>query len=446
MSTTAASGRAATKIRVDSIARIEGEGALHVRLKGGRILDLRLEIPEPPRLFEAFLRGRRAEEAVDVTARICGICPVAHQMSAAHAIERAWGIAIDPPVRALRRLLYCGEWIESHALHIYFLHAPDFLGFQDAIEMAGQYRAEVERALRLKKLGNRIVSIIGAREIHPVSARVGGFHHVPARAELLALEDELKWALDAARETVKLVAALPFPDFQQDYEFVALSHPGEYALNEGRIVSSRGIDIDAAGYDDQFIEQHVRHSNALHSVVRARGSFHTGPLARFNLNFERLTPAARDAAAECGLAPPVTNPFRSIIVRAVELVFACEEALRLVLAYEAPAPLCAAYERRAGDGAAATEAPRGLLYHRYAIDDNGLILRSKIVPPTAQNLKRIEDDLWGYLPQILGAPPEELAWRAEQAIRNYDPCISCATHFLRLRLSRAGRASPPRRP
>ncbi|MGO9241317.1 MAG: Ni/Fe hydrogenase subunit alpha [Bryobacteraceae bacterium] len=437
MSTTQPAAQSgAAKIHVETIARVEGEGALHVRLKGGRIQDLKLEIPEPPRLFEAFLRGRRAEEAIDITARICGICPFAYQMSATHAIERAWGIQIDPQVRALRRLFYCGEWIESHALHIYFLHAPDFLGYQDALEMAVKYRPEVERALRLKKLGNEIMRVLGGREIHPVSVRVGGFYRVPSKRDLEPLVEDLKWALEASVETARLVATLPFPDFQQDYEFVSLSHPGEYALNEGRVVSSRGIDLDASEYEDHFLEQHVRHSNALHSVLRERGSFHVGPLARFNLNHEQLPDLAQETARACGLEAPVRNPFRSIIVRAVELIFACEEALRLIAQYEPPPQSWTRYERRAGTGMAATEAPRGLLYHRYTIDENGLILASKIVPPTAQNLKRIEDDLWGYLPQILEAPVEEITWRAEQAIRNYDPCISCATHFLKVRVER----------
>ena len=429
----------AARISVETIARVEGEGALHVKFKGDRVQDLRLEIPEPPRLFEAFLRGRRAEEAVDITARICGICPVAYQMSAAHAIERAWGIAIDPQVRALRRLLYCGEWIESHALHIYFLHAPDFLGYQDAFEMAAKYRPEVERALRLKKLGNTIMRILGGREIHPVSVRVGGFYHVPSKSDLQPLVDELKWALDASCETARLVKTFPFPDFEQDYEFVSLSHPDEYPLNEGRIASSQGLDMDVAEYEDHFLEQHVRHSNALQSVLRERGSYHVGPLARFNLNSEKLPPLARETARECGLETPVRNPFRSIVVRAVELVFACEESLRLIGQYELPARSWTPYQRLQGTGMAATEAPRGLLFHRYTIDETGLILSSKIVPPTAQNLKRIEDDLWRYLPQVISeqwdAPVEEITWRAEQAIRNYDPCISCATHFLKVRVT-----------
>jgi coenzyme F420-reducing hydrogenase alpha subunit len=421
------------KIEVPVLARVEGEGELHIKTRAGKILDLKLRIPEPPRLFEGFLRGRHFMEVPDITARICGICPIAYQMSSAHALERALGIRIPPPIRALRRLFYCGEWIESHALHIYFLHLPDFLGCQDAFEVAGKNPEAVKMALRLKKLGNELVRVLGGREIHPVGACVGGFYKVPKKPELDALLPELRWGLDASLQSVSLAASLEFPDFEQDYEFVALSHPDEYALNEGRIVSNRGLDIDASEFEEHSVEQHVKHSNALHSVMRERGSYHVGPLARFNLNFGQLTPQARRAAQEAGLAPPVLNPFRSIIVRAVELVFACEEAIRIIESYEPPAAPRVEARPREGAGMAATEAPRGLLYHRYSVDENGLITAARIVPPTAQNFRRMEEDLWNYVPRLLDLDNEQIAWRAEQAVRNYDPCISCATHFLKVR-------------
>lgn len=421
------------KIEVPVLARVEGEGELHIKTKAGRILDLKLRIPEPPRLFEGFLRGRHFLEVPDITARICGICPIAYQMSSAHALERALGVEVHPSIRALRRLFYCGEWIESHVLHVFFLHLPDFLGCQDAFEVAAQNADAVRMALRLKKLGNEIVRVIGGREIHPVSACVGGFWRAPSREELEALVPELKWALEASLQAVALTASLEFPDFEQDYEFVALSHPEEYALNEGRIVSNRGLDIDAAAFEEHSVEQHVKHSNALHSVLRERGSYMVGPLARFNLNYAQLTEKARRAAEQAGLQPPVRNPFRSIVVRAVETVFAVEEALRIIAAYEPPPVPRVEVRPRPGSGAAATEAPRGLLYHRYSVDENGLITEARIVPPTAQNLRRIEEDLWGYVPRLLTLDNEQIAWRAEMAVRNYDPCISCATHFLRLR-------------
>ncbi len=423
-------------IRVDTLARVEGEGALYIKMVGERVADVKLKIYEPPRFFEALLRGRHFSEAPDITARICGICPVAYQMSAAHAIERALGIQIDPAVRLLRRLFYCGEWIESHALHVYMLHAPDFLGYPDVIAMAKNHPAVVERALRLKKIGNRLVRVLGGREIHPVSAAVGGFYKVPTKQQLRELVEDLEWALGASLETVRWTAGLKFPDFEQDYEFVALRPDKEYPLNEGRLVSNRGLDIDAAEFEDHFVELHVKHSNALHSVIRGRGSYLVGPLARFNLNFDKLPDAARDAAVKAGLCPPVKNIFRSIVVRAIELVFACAEALRVIHDYEPPLAPRIEFANRTSVGQAITEAPRGILYHRYALDDKGLIVAAKIVPPTSQNQKRIEDDLREYASQLAAWPLEEATWKCEQAIRSYDPCISCATHFLKLVVER----------
>ncbi len=431
--------KAAVKtIKVDTLARVEGEGALYIKLKGEQVQDVKLRIYEPPRLFEAFLRGRHCSEVPDLVARICGICPIAYQMSGVHAIECALGIEIDPSVRALRRLFYCGEWIESHALHVYMLHAPDFLGYPDAIAMARDHPRVVEQALRLKKAGNRIVSLMGGREIHPVSAAVGGFYKVPAKSVLKELEDELKWALDASLETCRFVAGLEFPDFEQDYEFVSLSHPGEYPFNEGRIISNCGLDIDVKEYEEHFVEQHVEHSNALHSLLRSRGSYMVGPLARFNLNFDRLPNIAQQAARDCGLRIPCLNPFRSIIVRAIELVFAFHEALRIIAQYEPPPAARKPLHATAATGYAATEAPRGLLYHRYELNADGIITSAKIVPPTSQNQRRIEEDLWHFAGQIASRPEEEITRKCEQAVRNYDPCISCATHFLKLHLEREG--------
>lgn len=423
--------RRARTIRVDALGRVEGEGALFLRLAGDRVTDVKLRIYEPPRLFEELLRGRHLSEVPDIVARICGICPVAYQMSAVGAIERALGVRIDPAVALLRRLLYCGEWIESHALHLYFLHLPDFLGYPDAITLARDHPAVIERALRLKKIGNRVMQVLGGREIHPISVAVGGFHKVPTRHEVAALAPDLEWALTAARETVGLTASLAFPDFEQEYELVALRHPREYPILEGRLASSGGLDIDACQYEDHFVERQVEHSTALHSSIRGRGAYLVGPLARFNLSFERLPEAARAAALEAGLRPPVRNPFRSIEVRAVEIVFACEEALRLVREYEPPAAPRVEVPTRAAVGHAITEAPRGILYHRYELDDRGKVVTARIVPPTSQNLRRIEEDLREYAARFVAVPLEEATWRCEQAVRNHDPCISCATHFLR---------------
>ena len=422
--------------KVDLLARVEGEGALAVRIKGDRVVDVQLRIFEPPRFFEAFLRGRAFTEAPDITARICGICPIAYQMSAVHAMENALGVQVTGALRALRRLIYCGEWIESHALHIYLLHAPDFLGYPDAIHMAKDHRDAVQRGLQLKKAGNQIVTLLGGREIHPINVRVGGFYRVPAKSELTPLAERLKWARDAALDTVRWVAGFPFPQFEHDYEFVALRHPDEYPFNEGRIASTAGLDIAVREYDAHFVEEHVKHSNALHATLRERGAYFVGPLARYALNYERLSPLAREAAQAAGLGAVCRNPFQSIVVRAVETLWACDEALHIIETYEPPDSPCVEVAPRAGTGYACTEAPRGILYHRYRIDGEGTIVDARIVPPTSQNQKTIEDDLVRFVTPRLDLPQDQLTWQCEQAIRNYDPCISCATHFLTLRIDR----------
>jgi coenzyme F420-reducing hydrogenase alpha subunit len=423
-------------IKVGALARVEGEGALYVRIRGDRVVDVQLKIFEPPRFFEALLRGRAYSEAPDITARICGICPVAYQMSAVHAMEDACGIRVDGPLRALRRLLYCGEWIESHTLHVYMLHAPDFLGYADAIQMARDLPDVVQRGLELKQAGNAIVALLGGREIHPINVRVGGFYKVPTRRDLAPLAERLTWAREAALETLRWVATLSYPAFEQDYEFVALRHVAEYPFNEGRLVSNKGLDIAVHDYETHVVEEHVAHSNALHAVLKERGPYLVGPLARYNLNFDRLSPLAQDAARQAGLGPVCRNPFQSILVRSVEILYACDEALRLIASYEPPERPAVDLVPRAATGYGCTEAPRGILYHRYALDEAGTILDAKIVPPTSQNQKRIEQDLAHFVAQSLTLPQEQLTWQCEQAIRNYDPCISCATHFLRLHVER----------
>ena len=419
-------------IKVDYLARVEGEGGLYIKMKDDAVVDVKLKIFEPPRFFEGFLRGRDYKEAPDITARICGICPVAYQMSAVHAMENALGISVDGPLRELRRLLYCGEWIESHTLHIYMLHAPDFLGYPSAIHMAKDHKEIVERGLKLKKAGNQIVSLLGGREIHPVNVRVGGFYKTFTRQEFEPLIESLKWAREAALETVRWTAQLPFPEFEQDYEFVSLHHPEEYPFNEGRIVSNRGLDIDCSEYEEHFQELHVEHSNALHSELKERGAYFVGPMARYSLNFDQLSPLAQEAALAAGMQKECRNPFQSIIVRSVEVLYACDEALRILQSYEKPERPFVDAELKKGIGFSCTEAPRGILYHHYRLDEQGKILEAKIVPPTSQNQKTIEDDLWKFVPQHIHLSQEDLTWQCEQAIRNYDPCISCATHFLKL--------------
>ena len=423
-------------IKVDYLARVEGEGSLYVKIKDNTVEEVKLKIFEPPRFFEAFLRERDFREVPDITARICGICPVAYQMSSVHALENAFGVKVEGQLRALRRLLYCGEWIESHALHVFMLHAPDFLGYPDSLALSKDYPDLVKSALQLKKTGNEIVALVGGREIHPINVKVGGFYRVPRKKELKPLAERLKQARETAIQAVKFTATLPIPEFERDYVYVALRHPDEYPFNEGRLVSNNGLDIAISEYETHFREEHVQHSNALHSRMIGSRPYFVGPLARYNLNFDKLSPLAQETARAAGLESSCNNPFMSIVVRAVETLYACDEALRLIEQYEEPDAPAIEIEPRLSSGYGCTEAPRGILYHRYNVDKEGLITEAKIVPPTSQNQKIIEDDLLKFVTKNMNMPSEELTLKCEQAIRNYDPCISCATHFLKLQIER----------
>jgi sulfhydrogenase subunit alpha len=421
-------------IRVGGLTRVEGEGALLVHARRGRITDLRLNIYEPPRFFEALLRGRSFTEPPDITARICGICPVAYQMSACQALESACGVSVDGPLRDLRLLLYYGEWIESHALHVYLLHAPDFLGYESGVAMAADHRDAVERGLALKKAGNELVAAVGGRAIHPVNVRVGGFYRVPTRAEFAPVAERLKHARDAALATVAWVAGFDFPDVEHDYRFLALRHPAEYAILSGEPAVSDGTGFPLADWPRHVVEEQVPHSTALHARLDGVPAYLTGPLARYALNHDLLSPLAREAADGAGLGEVVRNPFRSIVVRAVEILHSCDEALRILADYTRPEPAALPVEPVAGVGHGASEAPRGTLYHRYRIDGEGLVAEADIVPPTAQNQGRMELDLHELLEPRLHLPVAELTALSERAIRNHDPCISCSAHFLDLHL------------
>ncbi|MGE3315190.1 MAG: Ni/Fe hydrogenase subunit alpha [Planctomycetaceae bacterium] len=424
-------------ISVSALTRVEGEGGLTVRLRDGAVEDVELRIYEPPRFFEAFLRGRPLEEVPDVTARICGICPVAYQMSSVHALENALGVTISPEIRRLRRLLYCGEWIESHALHMFLLNAPDFLGLESGLAIAERHPDVVNRALRLKKHGNDLLEVLGGRAIHPINVCVGGFYRAPAADEMKRLIPDFEWGLQAAVESTRWVSELDFPEFDRPYEMVALQHPDEYPMNEGRIASTRGGSIAVDDYEQEFVESHVKHSTALHSMRGdARSCYFVGPLARLNLNRERLSPTARQVADEVNVAWPCWNPYRSIIARGIEVVHAYEEALQILKGYRTFRPARIAYEHAEAEGCAATEAPRGMMYHRYRIDVEGKVMSAKIVPPTSQNQSQIEEDLREFLPKVLHNDDPSIASDCEKLIRNYDPCISCSTHFLKLSMDR----------
>jgi coenzyme F420-reducing hydrogenase alpha subunit len=425
------------RFQVENLTRVEGEGSLHLRVSDGIVEEARLSIFEAPRYFEALVAGRTPDEVLDIVARICGICPVAYQMSAVHAFEDLFEVEIEPGTRALRRLLYCGEWIESHALHIYLLHAPDFLGYPSAVELARDHRALVADGLRLKQIGNRLLTLLGGRPIHPVSVRVGGWSRAPDPRELQGFRPQLEEALRLALATLDVAMGLDGPTFEREPRLVALRHPAEYPLNDGRIVSNDGLDLAPGDWMTAFHEIQVPWSNALQARTAQGLPYLLGPAARLVLAHEQLHPTAREALSRTGALDSIRrNPYRSIVARAIELVQVAAEAIDIVDGFERLEEAAVSWEPRPGIAAWATEAPRGLLFHRYEIGDDGLIAAATIVPPTSQNQAAIEADIAAFAPRVLDLPMEAATHRLEQLIRSYDPCISCATHFLDLSVDR----------
>ncbi|MHB1062052.1 MAG: Ni/Fe hydrogenase subunit alpha [Thiobacillus sp.] len=423
-------------IHVPVLARVEGEGALDLRIDDGAITQLRLRIFEPPRFFEKFLEGRHYTEIPDMVARICGICPVAYQVTAAQALEQLFGVELDPWARAMRRVFYCGEWIQSHSLHIHLLAAPDFFGCSSAIELAKIAPDEVRRGLRIQALGNELMELFGARSVHPVGVRIGGFHGAPPLARIREIREKLRAALPEAEALIRWTASIHVPQDDQAFVSVAMRHPVDYAIERGLIGVSDGLRIEADAFDAHFAEQHQAHSTALFSSYHGE-PYLVGPLARLNLNHDRLPEQVKALLAETGLVLPSRNLFHSLVARAVEILLALHEALRLLDAYRVPDSPWVPVSPRAGVATSCTEAPRGLLWHRYEMDDDGRVVNARIVPPTSQNQARIEEDLRLSLLNFgLDHPDDALRLHCEKVIRNYDPCISCATHFLRLNVER----------
>jgi coenzyme F420-reducing hydrogenase alpha subunit len=424
-------------IRVSALARVEGEGALHLVMGRENVEEVRLDIYEPPRYFEAFLRGRMYHEVPDITARICGICPVAYQSGSSHALEKALGVAdaITPQISDLRDYLYCGEWIESHVLHMFMLHLPDFLGYESAITMAADHGETVKRALRIKKLGNEILKSVAGRAVHPVGVCVGGFHRGLETAGAKQLLPEVRACLDDMCElTLFLAQNLDYPDLDRDYEYLSLCPEDGYPINQGRIRSNKGLDVDQEEYLDAIEELHVEHSTALHARVRGRGNYLVGPIARLNLNAEKLHPRAAELLPRVcdaiGNQLPWKNNFLSLPARALETVHALGWVADFLEGYEKPARTRVDVEPRAGIGGHGTEAPRGICWHQYRTTEDGTIADARIIPPTSQNQATIEDDLRELANRLIDVPDEEAALRCEHLIRNYDPCISCSVHFL----------------
>ncbi|MCK4364799.1 MAG: Ni/Fe hydrogenase subunit alpha [Thermoplasmatales archaeon] len=415
-------------IKVDYIARVEGQGALNLDItKDGKIENLQFQVFEPPRFFESFLIGRRYDEVMELTSRICGICPVAHQITSLRAIENALCIEPSQQTKDLRKLIAISAHIQSNVLSMYFLSLPDLMGYESIIPMAKDHNKIVKRGLKLKKLGNDITDLIGGRAVHPVTMLVDGFSALPSKNKLQVIRKRLKEAKQDAFDTVDLFSEVEIPEFTRKCEHIAISDPKEYAINKGRFKSTEGLDTEETFYRDHIYEKQAAYSTALHSHVRNRDSFMVGPLPRVNINFKQLSSDAKEAAKRSGIKFPNYNPFVSHLARAIELVHDIDESIKIIdrlqLKEEKREITC-----KSGYGSAITEAPRGSLYHGFDLDNNGIVRGADIVPPTAHNAYNIEKDMNEFVKTIIDLPLDEITLKCEMLVRAYDPCISCSVH------------------
>lgn len=423
-------------LKVPFITRVEGEGALELSAKGDKIDTLHLKIFEPPRLFERFLQGKSYKDVPDLSARICGICPMAYQLTSILAMEQLFDVTLPKHLVDLRKLMNLGEWLQSHSLHIHFLAMPDFYGFDSALQMASSHGDLLKRGMQIQEAGNTLMRLLGGRSVHPVGLQVGGFSALPDQAAWDNARRQVNDAIPAATALLKWTAELDLPDYSHDFVSVSLKNDTSYPINGGEIVSSEGLRISSDDYPEHFKEHQVRHSTAFYSLLDGK-DYLVGPLARMNHNFDVLPDNIRYVAEQLGIAFPSQNMFSSIQARALECLWALFAAQQ-ILQFECPTGEAnVSYSARPGACSFSTEAPRGLIFHHYDIDDEGKIGTCSIIPPTSQNQARIEQDLRYSVAQYgLDKTDTQLKQFCEQLIRNYDPCISCSTHFLDFTLRR----------
>jgi coenzyme F420-reducing hydrogenase alpha subunit len=419
-------------INVHHLTRVEGHGNIVVDVKNGEVLQCQWQVVEAPRFFEAMLRGRPYYEASHITSRICGICSVGHATASLRATENALGVEISEQTELLRKLLFHGEMIDSHVLHVYMLVAPDFFGVGSVLPLAASHPEVVKRALRIKKLSGDLCAMVAGRHTHPIAMTVGGFTHLPTSKQLLAMRERLVAARDDMDETIALLKTLPWPAFERETEYVSLQKKDEYALIDGWIATSDGFTYELPDYRKVTNEYMVPQSTAKHTKHN-RGSYMVGALARFNNNYGLLHPRAKAAAEELGMKPIVTNSFLNSAAQAIEMVHCIEDSIsiidQLVDRGIEEEPLYQ-FQGKGGEGVGSCDVPRGILFHNYIIDDQGLIQGANCIIPTNQNHANIQADMEALLPQILDQPQEQITHTLEMLVRAYDPCISCSTHLL----------------
>jgi sulfhydrogenase subunit alpha len=425
-------------VNVHHLTRVEGHGNIVVDVKNGEVLRCEWQVVEAPRFFEAMLRGRPYYEASHITSRICGICSVGHATASLRATETALGlrpgVEVSEQTELLRKLMFHGEIIDSHVLHVYMLVAPDFFGVGSVLPLAASHPEVVLRALRIKKLSGDLCAMIGGRHTHPVAMTVGGFTYLPAPRDLEAMRQRLVAARQDMDETMALLKTLPWPQFERETEYVSLQKEDEYAFIDGRVATTDGFSYDLADYRRVTNEYMVPQSTAKHAKHN-RGSYMVGALARFNNNYGQLHPRAKAAAAELGMVPIVTNPFLNSGAQAIEMVHCIEDSIQIIdklLDRGLKEEPRYQFQGKGGEGVGSCDVPRGILFHNYVIDDEGLIQGANCVIPTNQNHANIQLDMEALVPTILDRSQEEITLMLEMLVRAYDPCISCSTHLVQV--------------
>ena len=426
-------------INVHHITRVEGHGNIVLNTNNGTIEELRWEVPESPRFFEAMLRGRHYEDVAHIASRICGICSIAHSTASIQATEAAFGIQPSEQTLLLRKLLFDAEMLESHVLHAYCLAAPDFLGAGSVFPLVKTHRDVVLRAMRLKRLAYQLAELLAGRKTHPISCIVGGFAKLPDLDKLAAIKDELFDSLGDYDATVELFASLSFPEFERETEYIALKDKNEYAFISGKIASSDNDTVPVSDYLEVTNEFCVPHSTAKYTKNN-RDAYMVGALARFNLNQKQLHPRAKEAAVALNLRAPCHNPYMITAAQVVEAVHAVEDAIQLldILLERGLEQESNEVEIRAGRGVGAVEAPRGILFHDYTYDENGILTNANCIIPTNQNHNNIQKDMEALVPAILDRSEDEIRQALEMLVRAYDPCISCSTHLLQVSFTKDG--------
>ncbi len=421
-------------VGIEHITRVEGHGNIIIDVKEGKIRELRMDIVESPRFFEAMALGRSYKEVAHITSRICGICAVTHTTTSIKAIEAA--LEFKPSIQTikLRKLLLNAEFIQSHILHVYFLTAPDFFRVGSVFGMVKDNKEAVLRGMRIKTVANELCALVGGRHIHPITLKIGCFSKSPGSKELAAFKNKIADLWPDIEETVRFFKGLKIPELERETEYISLTSPEEYALYDGNIKSSDNGEVRPSDYLDKVKEFMVTHSTSKHAKSN-RDSFMVGALARFNNNHKQLHPKAKEVAEELGLKYPCYNSYMNNVAQVVETVHCFEDSIRLIddLISDDLKDEKVSLAPKAGHGVGATEAPRGTLYHEHKLDDDGKITYANYIIPTGQNLANIENDLRALVPNILDQSRDDIILNIEMLVRAYDPCISCATHLMKVK-------------